>query len=167
MSQEENGEPETKYYGPVLFQIGYVLPHFSFSIVFLEFLTKGGASAIGFNVALAWITLILQTPLYLTLYLYLDAIVPNRFGIALKCCFCLKKQAQREEERVEEHEIELIQGTKNPIVTKNLSMEFEKIKAVQDFSLSIEQNQVISLLGHNGAGKTTIINMLTGILKPT
>lgn len=47
------------YWPTKAFQIGYILPHFSFGIVFLEFLTKGGASLLGYNVALAWISLIL------------------------------------------------------------------------------------------------------------
>ena len=34
-------------------------------------------------------------------------------------------------------------------------------------SLSIKENEVFCLLGHNGAGKTTVLNMITGILKPT
>ena len=46
-------------------------------------------------------------------------------------------------------------------------MDFDKIKAVQNFSISIGQNEIFGLLGHNGAGKTTTINMLTGMIKPT
>ena len=29
------------------------------------------------------------------------------------------------------------------------------------------ENEVLTLLGHNGAGKTTAINMLTGIVEPS
>ena len=104
----ETGTSDDNYYGIQLFQIGYVLPHFSFSIVFLEFLTKGGASFLGFNVVLAWIMLIIQTPLYLCLYLYLDAVIPNQYGIALKCCFCCRRDPKEQEIRLDEHEIELM-----------------------------------------------------------
>ena len=38
---------------------------------------------------------------------------------------------------------------------------------MDDLSLSIKENEVFCLLGHNGAGKTTVLNMITGILKPT
>ena len=31
-------------------------------------------------------------------------------------------------------------------------------------SLSIDKNEIVALLGHNGAGKTTAIYMLTGML---
>ena len=90
------------YWGTTVFQVGYVLPHFSFGIVFLEFLTKGGATLLGYNVALAWISLVLQTPLYLLLHVYFDAIIPNNFGISQKCCFCLKRSANRQQQNIEE-----------------------------------------------------------------
>ena len=72
-----SGEEAETFYGMYFFNIGYLLPHFSFSIVFLEFLTKGGATLLGFSVVTAWTTLILQTPFYLALYLYFDAVIPN------------------------------------------------------------------------------------------
>jgi ABC-type multidrug transport system ATPase subunit len=40
-------------------------------------------------------------------------------------------------------------------------------KAVDNLSLVIEDGEIFCLLGHNGAGKTTIINMLTGLFLPT
>lgn len=40
-------------------------------------------------------------------------------------------------------------------------------KAVDNLSLTINQNEIFCLLGHNGAGKTTTINMLTGLFPPT
>ena len=39
--------------------------------------------------------------------------------------------------------------------------------AVNDLCLVCEDSQVLSLVGHNGAGKTTAINMLTGMLSTT
>ncbi|XP_071523722.1 LOW QUALITY PROTEIN: uncharacterized protein [Panulirus ornatus] len=39
--------------------------------------------------------------------------------------------------------------------------------AVDSFNLELYEGQVLALLGHNGAGKTTIISMLTKELKPT
>ena len=156
---------DDSFNGHYYFQIGYILPHFSFGVIFLEFLTKGGATVLDFNVAVAWITLILQTPVYLALYLYFDAIVPNQFGIALKCCFCLRRTPN--ERRLDGNEYEMMEGTVNPIITKKIGMSFGKVKALHDFSIEIEPNEVLGLLGHNGAGKTTAINILTGMLRPT
>lgn len=37
---------------------------------------------------------------------------------------------------------------------------------IKDFSLDIMPGEVMCLLGNNGSGKTTIIQMLTGLCKP-
>ena len=47
------------------------------------------------------------------------------------------------------------------IEIKKVSKRFDKIAAVSDVSLSIEQGQVFGLLGTNGAGKSTMINLIT------
>ena len=49
---------------------------------------------------------------------------------------------------------------------KNLSISFGGLKAVDDFSITIENGQLYGLIGPNGAGKTTIFNLLTGVYKP-
>ena len=41
------------------------------------------------------------------------------------------------------------------------------LKAVDDVSFSIAPGEIVGLLGHNGAGKTTIMQMMTGFLEPT
>lgn len=49
---------------------------------------------------------------------------------------------------------------------KNISISFGGLKAVNDFSVTIEKGQLYGLIGPNGAGKTTIFNLLTGVYKP-
>ena len=49
---------------------------------------------------------------------------------------------------------------------KNLSISFGGLKAVDDFSITIEKGQLYGLIGPNGAGKSTIFNLLTGVSKP-
>ncbi len=44
---------------------------------------------------------------------------------------------------------------------------FGTYKAVDDLSMNLQQDQVFCFLGHNGAGKTTALNMLIGLHKPT
>ena len=46
-------------------------------------------------------------------------------------------------------------------------MKFGNFKAVDQMSLSIRRGEIMALLGHNGAGKTTAIYMLTGMLHMT
>jgi len=48
-----------------------------------------------------------------------------------------------------------------------VSMKFGDFKAVDKMTLSIQQDEILALLGHNGAGKTTAIYMLTGMLNMT
>ena len=49
---------------------------------------------------------------------------------------------------------------------QNLSISFGGLRAVDDFNLHIEKGQLYGLIGHNGAGKTTVFNLLTGVYKP-
>ena len=51
--------------------------------------------------------------------------------------------------------------------TKKLSKRFKKQDAVKDVSIAIERNTIYGLLGINGAGKSTFLKMITGMLKPT
>ncbi|MDO8537292.1 MAG: ABC transporter ATP-binding protein [archaeon] len=41
------------------------------------------------------------------------------------------------------------------------------IRAVDNISLNIEENEIFGLLGPNGAGKTSLIKLMTGLLNPT
>ena len=52
--------------------------------------------------------------------------------------------------------------------TRNLfKRKQQSIKAVNGVSFSVERGEIFGLLGQNGAGKTTIIKMLTTLLAPT
>ena len=50
---------------------------------------------------------------------------------------------------------------------KNIGISFGGLKAVDNFSLTIEKGQLYGLIGPNGAGKTTIFNLLTGVYTPS
>ena len=53
------------------------------------------------------------------------------------------------------------------IEVENLVRNYGDFAAVDDVSFSIGKGEVVGLLGHNGAGKTTIMKMLTGFLEPS
>ena len=49
---------------------------------------------------------------------------------------------------------------------RGLQKSFGAVIAASDINVSIEKDSVVGLIGTNGAGKTTFINMITGYLKP-
>jgi branched-chain amino acid transport system ATP-binding protein len=51
--------------------------------------------------------------------------------------------------------------------TKNLTMRFGGLTAVQKFSARVQEGRIVGLIGPNGAGKTTCFNMITGFYVPT
>lgn len=53
------------------------------------------------------------------------------------------------------------------IETSELTRKFDRVTAVNNLSLSIEEGEIFGFLGPNGAGKSTAIRMLCGILEPT
>lgn len=55
-----------------------------------------------------------------------------------------------------------------PIIeTHELTRRFGNVSAVDALTLSIQPGEVFGLLGRNGAGKTTVIKMLTTLLPPS
>lgn len=50
---------------------------------------------------------------------------------------------------------------------KNLTKKFGDVTAVDNVSLFVEKGSLFGLLGPNGSGKTTMIKMLTGQIRPT
>ncbi|MGG4461941.1 ATP-binding cassette domain-containing protein [Brevibacillus porteri] len=47
------------------------------------------------------------------------------------------------------------------------SREYKTVNAVDDLSFTVEEGEMFALIGENGAGKSTTIKMLTGILTPS
>jgi ABC-2 type transport system ATP-binding protein len=52
------------------------------------------------------------------------------------------------------------------LTAQHLTRCYGAFKAVDDVSFTVETGEIVGLLGHNGAGKTTIMKMLSGYLEP-
>jgi ABC-2 type transport system ATP-binding protein len=57
--------------------------------------------------------------------------------------------------------------TPSAIDVRGLSRQFGSFVAVKDLSFSVEQGEIFGFLGANGAGKSTTIRMLCGLLRPS
>jgi ABC-2 type transport system ATP-binding protein len=53
------------------------------------------------------------------------------------------------------------------IETHGLTKHYDKVEAVRDLSLAVERQQITGFLGRNGAGKSSTIKMLLGMIRPT
>ena len=56
---------------------------------------------------------------------------------------------------------------KNTILElQNISLSFEKRPILENISFEINQGEIFGMLGPNGVGKSTIFNLVTGLIKP-
>ena len=61
----------------------------------------------------------------------------------------------------------MLNATVAAISVRNLKKSYGTVRAVKGVSFTVAPGQTVGLLGGNGAGKTTIISMLLGVLTPT
>jgi ABC-type siderophore export system fused ATPase/permease subunit len=128
------------------------------------------------NLPFVWTVLILSIPFWYMVWLYLDSVIPSEFGINKHPCFCFMKSKDsrilpgEDDDDVEANLVnndQLIYNENDPIKLNLLTKKFGSFTAVDALQFSIRKGEIFTLLGHNGAGKTTAINMLTGMLKAT
>ena len=134
--------------------------------------------------------------LYLFLGYYLQNVLPHDFGIRkpwyfiFKKLFCIKNKRSEYHNQTEEtnnidnddifgnlpvnenfQSEEIYKDMTHPTDTfriRNLVKQFGDGKiAVNHVDLNFYKNEIFALLGHNGAGKTTMISMLTGLYEAT
>lgn len=83
------------------------------------------------SIGLAWAFLVINIPLYFFLYMYLDQIIPNTYGIAKSCCFCLRKKPKPEEVR------ESLRFSKKRVKAENMSSVNDDDEALYHSNVSI------------------------------
>jgi len=50
---------------------------------------------------------------------------------------------------------------------KNIAKDFGGLRALNKVNFDVQQGEILGLIGPNGSGKTTMLNVITGFLKPT
>lgn len=49
---------------------------------------------------------------------------------------------------------------------KNIKKSYDGVTILKDISISVENSEIVSILGSSGSGKTTLLNLILGIIKP-
>ncbi|GFH24766.1 uncharacterized protein HaLaN_22620, partial [Haematococcus lacustris] len=100
-------------------------------------------------VAACMLMMMLDTLLYFLLAAYFDKVIPNEYGATLPWWFPLDPRPWA-------------------LDMKDLHMRYPNgVVAVHKLSLQMRSGQITALLGHNGAGKSTTVAMMTGLVMPT
>uniref|UniRef100_A0A8C1UZU8 ATP binding cassette subfamily A member 3 n=1 Tax=Cyprinus carpio TaxID=7962 RepID=A0A8C1UZU8_CYPCA len=132
--------------------------------------------------------LLLDSALYALVAWYMEAVFPGEYGVPrpwyffiLPSYWCssprvaLLKEKEEEEEAekvskgefIEEEPAGLVSGVKIKHLAKVFKVGNKTKEAVRDLTLNMFEGQITVLLGHNGAGKSTTLSMLTGLFPPS
>ena len=60
----------------------------------------------------------------------------------------------------------MIDGNRPFLQTHGLCLSFGKVRAVHNLDLTVREGEIYGFLGRNGAGKTSTIRMLMGVVRP-
>ena len=67
---------------------------------------------------------------------------------------------------IKKFRIKTFKKKKPKIDLKNISLSFNKRQILDDISLTIQEGEICGILGPNGVGKSTLFNIIIGLLKP-
>ncbi|XP_034268593.1 cholesterol transporter ABCA5-like isoform X1 [Pantherophis guttatus] len=137
---------------------------------------------------IAILLLALDSVLYLLLAVYLDQVIPGEYGLRRHFFFFLKPSfwSKRTKNYKELYESningnlefnEIIEAVSSEFqgkeairinsVQKSFVKKGETVETLKNLSFDIYEGQITALLGHNGTGKTTLMNILCGLCPPS
>lgn len=125
-----------------------------------------------FSAGEAIVMLLIDCALYGVLAWWLDNVWQGEFGAAKPLTFCLDPAfmcPRRSRAGARELGEPLVDGSGRSVAMsiRGLRKVFGRKVAVDDVSLDFYGGEIFALLGHNGAGKTTAINCVVGLIPPT
>lgn len=124
------------------------------------------------------VVMLVASVIQMLIALYVEKIRPGEFGVPEKFYFPFTvkfwtgkidaPEIDQDSLHVNnaDYETEPI-GQVAGIQVRGLRKVYDKKVAVNDLNLNMYENQITVLLGHNGAGKSTTMSMLTGLYQPT
>lgn len=142
----------------------------------------------GYSMARVLILLVADSVLYILLAWYLEQVVPSEFGARQPPWFLFSPSYWRtytaNEESVTYQKLnttdtmdDIVEGEIEPLFTdgQEASIHIQGLRkvfsdgkvAVSGLTLDFLEDHITALLGHNGAGKSTTISMLTGLIQPS
>lgn len=135
------------------------------------------------SVGLVIIMLLVVASVYFLIALYVEKIFPGEFGVAERWWFPVSRSfwlgpRLKDGRHVSTDNTQSLQSPENfetepkqktiGVQVRGLRKIYDNKKvAVHSMSLNMYEDQITVLLGHNGAGKSTTMAMLTGMLPPT
>lgn len=161
-----------------------VFPQFCYNVTLsnIAFLSDGsGGLTNNFDIGFqqGCLTFLITSVAFIVIALYLDEVVPNEMGTHRHPLFFLGVGYKAPEELVHErllseqdseHESsakyeQRVERAHEPMARiTNVSKSFGSKRVIDNLSLNFYESEIFCLLGHNGAGKSTTINLLTGLL---
>lgn len=146
---------------------------------FFNFATH--ANKLQFSVIEVLFSFVIASAIHMLLTVYIEQVFSGDIGVSRPWYFPIsmilklfRKPLDNDHEEVKEKpKLASSDYEKDPqhlkvgIEIVELTKKFGKSKVVNQFSLNMYEDQITVLLGHNGCGKTTTLNMLTGMFSPT
>lgn len=137
----------------------------------LSTLFTTGVNKDEFSVGFVLIMLVFDCFLYGFITWYFDSIMPGKYGIAKPWNFFCDWSKTKYENNVmmyiSKHNNKYFEHFSNDFETgismKNVHKKFGDFKAVNGVDLDLYKGQITVLLGHNGAGKTTVMSIISGV----
>ncbi|KAG0616755.1 hypothetical protein M758_5G140000 [Ceratodon purpureus] len=142
----------------------------------------------GYSMARVLILLVADSVLYILLAWYLEQVFPSEFGAPQRPWFlfspsywrnCKANQESATYQKLNTTDTmdDIVQGEIEPLYTddQEASIQIQGLRkvysdgkvAVSGLTLNFLEDHITALLGHNGAGKSTTISMLTGLIQPS
>lgn len=80
-----------------------------------------------------------------------------------ECLVAVKKDTINTRNEIDFKPVEF----KEEIKLKNINLKFNKKCILENLNINIKKNSTIAIMGDSGSGKTSLLNIITGLIKPT